>query len=568
MAMHLRVRNFLGIKEADIDLEKIVLVGGDNAAGKSSLIEALACAASMSFAARGFTTKKAAAALLHEGAAAGSVSLRYDGGSIVVAYPGADMEQSGRAVMLGTRLALGATRFMDLKPPERMAEITSRYQTTPTEADVWDWFRTRATGITVLDTKIKETIGRIDDSGWDAVHLALKEDVSQTKGRWSQVTGVRWGSKVGDEWCPDNLYADEEYLLSEEQEHLAKLEQRVDRLMAAGAGSRALADQRKELASRLPQLRAQLDAAKKEQSDLQDQSERNVLLRARHADSADAHNALKCPHCSKGVRLIPSPKDPRGVLEALPVLRGEDIAAAREIVARVDEEQAVVLNELRRLASLIASLTSETLAAERAETGGAAAGSDKVISKDAEAELQATREELRAQADKITSILALGKARAFQAEIKALGELVEATGPDGVRLTVLKSKMKEINETLAEISTMAGFKPVVLEAEELAATYGGRAYALLSESERWRVNVVMSVLLYEVEQCRAPLLIDRLDVLHPAARVGPLKMLKARNISAVITQTTKDRSTMPNLPKAKFGTVYWLEDGVLMPFTP
>lgn len=564
MDMRLRVRNFLGIKEADLDLDAIVLIGGPNAAGKSSIIEAIACAASMSPEARGFNTKKAAAALLHEGAKAGSVSLRYEGGSITVAYPGGDVEQQGRPTQLGSRLALGATKFMDLSAAKRTAEIAARMGTDPSEQDVWEWFHARQTGVTVPDGKIKDMIGRIGDSGWDAVHTAFREEGTLAKGRWQQVTGQRWGTKVGDEWCPEMLFADEEYILAEEQAELEVIRQKQEQMRAAGAGSQALAAQRQEIAARLPSLRAQLESAEAEEKDYQAKSEANVILRAKHIDTADAHGALQCPHCKKSLRLVPSPKDKRGALEALPALKGDDITASRKIVESVDEDQGVVLEELRRLGLLIAGLRADVAAAERAAE---APVPSKGIANDADAVLARLVDDERLQREKIQAVNALGQARLIQSEIKVLGELIEAASADGVRLKALDTKLATINETLEQISAAAEFKPVALVADGMKATYAGRAFELLSESEQWRVNLVIAVMLYETERCRVPLLIDRLDVLHPANRVGPLKMLKQRRISAVITQTTKDAQTMPNLPKARFGSVYWLSGGVLEPFT-
>lgn len=562
--MRLRIRNFLGVKEADLELDQIVLIGGPNAAGKSSIIEAIACAASMSPEARGLNTKKAAAALLHEGATAGSVSLRYEGGSITVAYPGADVEQSGRPMQMGSRLAIGATKFMDLSSSKRLAEIASRMETDPSEQDVWDWFKARKTGVTVPDDKIKDMIKRVSDSGWDAVHTALREEGTLAKGRWQQVTGQRWGTKIGDEWCPEVLYADEEYLIEEEQAALAEIKAKQDGLRAAGAGSQALAAQRQEIAARLPTLRAQLDAALAEEKDYRDRSEKNIALRAKHIDTADAHNALKCPHCAKLLRLVPNPKDARGTLEPIPQIKGADITAARQIVDGIDEDQRVVLEELRRLAPTVAALTAEVAAAERAAAEPAPSAG---IAKDADAALAKLVEDERLQNEKIRAVIALGQARLIQSEIKVLGELIEGASAGGIRLKAMEAKLATINETLEQISAAAGFKPVALSAEGMEATYDGRMYGLLSESEQWRVNLVIAVMLYEAERCRVPLLIDRLDVLHPASRVGPFKMLKQRRIPAVITQTTKDAATMPNLAKARFGSVYWLADGVLEPFT-
>src|SRR5580765_6306713 len=118
--LRLRVRNFMGVQRADIDISGIVLVSGINGSGKSSLCEAAACVMCSSPLARGMTSKKAAAALLRHGTDKGSISLDYGPGSVRITYPDCEIEQTGRPETLGTSLGIGSARFMALSASERV----------------------------------------------------------------------------------------------------------------------------------------------------------------------------------------------------------------------------------------------------------------------------------------------------------------------------------------------------------------------------------------------------------------------------------------------------------------
>ena len=78
-ALRLQVRNILGVRTADLPLSGVNLIAGRNGAGKSSLLEAAACAMLQTARVRGITTKRAAASVVHHGAEEGVAALSGDG---------------------------------------------------------------------------------------------------------------------------------------------------------------------------------------------------------------------------------------------------------------------------------------------------------------------------------------------------------------------------------------------------------------------------------------------------------------------------------------------------------
>jgi hypothetical protein len=94
---------------------------------------------------------------------------------------------------------------------------------------------------------------------------------------------------------------------------------------------------------------------------------------------------------------------------------------------------------------------------------------------------------------------------------------------------------------------------------------GGRPFALLSESERWRCDALMTLALARAE--RPPFVVlDRLDVLTADTRGGVFRAALALNgIPVVIACSTKDnsRAALPGLRQAGVGAVWWMDAGTL-----
>ncbi|KPB98992.1 SMC domain-containing protein [Pseudomonas amygdali pv. lachrymans] len=92
----------------------------------------------------------------------------------------------------------------------------------------------------------------------------------------------------------------------------------------------------------------------------------------------------------------------------------------------------------------------------------------------------------------------------------------KALAPDGIPGEILAGALQLINNSLKRLSTLAGW-PVTAIGGDMAITAGGRAYVLLSESERWRYDALMDKAI--TLACGLKLIVlDRFDVLLPTAR--------------------------------------------------
>ena len=565
----LRVRNFLGVRKADVTLDRITLVAGLNGSGKSSLLEAAACAVLQTPVARGQSTKAKLFELVHHGMKAGSISLdRQQEGGVRVVYPSGDIDIGGPPVFMGTALGIGASLFSDLSPRARAIEIADRFNTKPTIEDLRAWFVEHpesglhepvfAKDGSPVD-QIKLLWDRIDTSGWEAVHVAAKEHGSKTKGAWEQVTHKRWGAVVSKNWCPPELLPGEEYDFEKAQGDVAKFERALEKLAEARGVTSAELDALEVAAAQLePALKQQTvieqeSARLKAENDLLVKRLRNIVL------PMDERKLPRCPHCDK---LIFVQVGPRG---GAPSLSIPEAAAPLAVVEAAYEAQAEMERQITSSGQAVRNnfmAQGEVKAwvdrANKAHAELRKARAVKVSDDDPTAEVR----ELLAEARKrLVAIDAMTQATDLAASYWVNDCVVDALSPDGVRALTLVRRLGEINMAMSGMSATARMEPVQLTTS-LALSYGGRE--LMSESEKWRCNLLMALLFGRQEGAKV-LLVDRLDVVHPQARGGIVMLLRSAGIPSLVAMTAKDLGSVPLLEKAGMGTTLWIDAGTITP---
>lgn len=557
-ALKLRVRNVAGIKQVDLLLNGLVLVCGINGAGKSSLLQCAAAGALATAFVRGQRTRVLASRLLRRGAEAGSVVLAYAGGETKVAYPDAKVEQSGIPRTLGTALGINAAALMDLPAKDRIAEIGARLKADPSKADLTAWLAGRP------EPKISaENIGllfeRIEASGWDAVHAAAKEGGTRLKGRWEQVTGDRFGAKKAETWAPPGMSPDRAYDLEAAEAEAEQLRERATALSMKSVAVRTSRVDLEARAGRLGEAQKALAALEAEQEALDREGERLTAERDKMPDATDAAAFPQCPHCLRAIKVS------RPVTHGPLVLEKAPPALAGEALERLRAERRVVLDAIEGLGVDIQRNATALVDARIAVDDAAKAQQDlarlTTFTEVSQADIDMAIDEHRQAGRRVDGIKALIQARAIHQEWQINERMVEALAPEGVRATIMQQRMAGFNARLGEVAAAAEFAEVAVS-DECEATYDGRPYALLSESEQWRVDLTIAVTLGRMEKAGL-ILVDRLDVLHAPARRGVLLMLKGLGVPALIGMTAKVVDDAPDLGKARMGARYWLKDGVL-----
>lgn len=154
-------------------------------------------------------------------------------------------------------------------------------------------------------------------------------------------------------------------------------------------------------------------------------------------------------------------------------------------------------------------------------------------------------------------------AAALHGQVVAWGEIADALSPTGIPAEILQSALSPVNELLTDLSKMAGWKEARITGD-IEITYGERLYGLLSESEKWRTDTLLSIAVASLSGLKFVTL-DRFDVLEPAARPQALKLLlqcasKELLDQAIMAGTMKE--PMAKLPKGMQQA--WIAEGVIV----
>lgn len=554
--LRLRVKDVLGVASADVPLAGITLIAGGNGAGKSSLLNACAAAALRLWTLRGARKKEMCAGIVKEGAeGSGTASLDWGTGAIRVSWPEATVETTGDADLrkLGTPLGIGAFRWMDLESKARMSELADRLDMTPTEQDICDWLTARevpnAAGLAEAMAR------KIEVSSWDAVHRTAQEHITKLKGRWEQASGTKWGDVKVRTWAPAGLLHGEDYTLEAEDQAVDAARDALQALLSDGAVRQAEIEQAEALAGQVEPFRekaAALHAAVAADAAALDRLQKQL---EELPAPPGGKPPLRCPHCNGAVEI-----------------RGAALVVPPEAVAALTEDQVLERAGLERaIADMKAKVRTGRDEARQADIA-------LMQAEQAEGRLEKLRAAPKVDADAVAQAqTALAQAETRREAVKQYltasgiyqqwrqqGPITEALSPAGVRGTVLAQRMGAFNDELGRLSRdLAGWDVVNVTAEG-DPTYAGRPWPLLSESEKWRAELVLQVALAMREK-PAVLLVDRLDVLTPALRFGAIKLLHQTGIPSLVAMTQPARDAVPDLARMNppLGRSAWIDGGRL-----
>ncbi len=579
--MKIAVHNLLGVEQAVFAVPRIALIGGVNGAGKSSILEAVSCVIRGEHETRGVRTKRDAGTLVRSGAPAGSATIEWEDGKARVVWPDAKAEQSGTPRFLGTALGIGAARWMDLSEKKRLDEMAERLRLAPTKADLEAFLRDYHTrknpdgddAAADAPQPVKpETIDAVwklvEEQGWDAAHTKASEQVKALRARWEERSRSRFGASKSRTWRPPLLDETQTYTVEGAEATLREKRAEVERLVAAGAVSAEDVARTRAESEGLGPAKAQEEALRAKLAKLDAALEAERATLAGMPDIFEPIHTIPCPHCAKPLWLNrPSPSEPYRIETPPPERPAAEIKEARvrkQAVAQgIDHMTRDVNGTQRELQDVVARIRAAEAATKRlAELEAAPPVTDADL---AEARAQ------EAQAEQVLSAVRDWMAcKTIYAEWERSQPILAALDPTGVRAARVGEVITAFNAQLATLSAIAGWGDVAMTPDG-GLTMRGRPYHLLSESERWRADLTVTLALAQMEK-PALVLVDRLDVLHPQARPGVFQLLAHVGVPALVCCTAKDAAALPPLHKVKvpgtdevFGRTFWLENGRLAP---
>lgn len=554
--MNLKIRNFRGIEHAEINLDGISLITGPNAAGKTSIAQALGALLTGETSPIHGMNKKDLSQLLRGGGVC-EISLSDDEGKTSILYPAAQIETEGKPAS-ASAVACGKVNIATLSTKDRSEFLGRLLNTEPTKDEVIE----ACLLIDISPEHAEALWSKINLEGWDGAWASIKEKGAQMKGQWLEISGEQYGSKKAESWLPENWESD---LEGTSEDTLLALVTEAKEIAEAAIASEAVDDNfRARLetsAANAPMLRDKVAEAEKKHAFL---GEKMVAALAKK-------NALPKPGVPEQTVACPSCETPlviHGAKLALPREDASDdgsaVAAIKDVeveISRISKtQQQLGLDQLRKDLGVVER--DEEHLAKINEEAPRKSQSSEVINK--------TREDRQHAENRLSAFQRKTKADLRHISIGTNAEVLALIAPDGLKKKALTKALADFNAALATLASQAGWDPCIIE-NDLSVWFGTRPYYLCSQSEQYRAWVQLNAAVSAIDGSDV-LILDSADVLNRDGRNGLFALLSNQEIPSLVCMTLVTVANGPTdreqadylsagLAKRKLGGAWWLDDG-------
>lgn len=560
---HLTVSNFLGVKNAKLELAERNLIVGPNGSGKSSVQNAIRYAFCGD--AVRVTLKKDTKLLISDGAKNASIDL--DGSQVhitpaKVMYAGVVLAEMIPAWMLDMH------SFTSAGTDERSAMLNDI-----SGALNGDALTAAAQSAGLCLEKFATVLPLVAASLADAEEAAAKEARSK-KGEWKGITGETWGADKAIVWQPvvdpeaaAKMSAVDAKIAEADEELVATLtaindeERTVAPLRAATEGIEQLeqeyADAQEEV------RRCELVIKQYDEELIEGNPFEELCGSLAVVSKAMEYGAVGCPHCNGDILALPADVGNPGLVKwadaekavALHKKALSDYAQASKEVNEAILKAGRIMHNLSKVRGAKARL--DEVLKDRAPDFNLANAKNKA------AELKTRKNDLYVRKQELMRACGLAEqaaelvSRAADAhkDIEAwlgIAEFFSATGAAAKLLCGVKDRLAA---ELRSASDMTGWELVEIDAD-LGLTYGGRDLRLVSESERWRADAMIAAAMVKASDRDVPILLDRIDVLDLEGRGQLIEWVRQSAGQWLLFGTLK---AAPNLEGFKS---YWIENGI------
>lgn len=565
------VENFQGLSNANLTLTApITMVCGHNGAGKSSLKEAIGLALGES--AR-VAKKGDYKMLVTEGQKKAQIIVGHDGAASSIALPTGKGERTDVDGQEYLPYVLNPDAFAKLDDKAKRSLLFALTKSSAKPAVVAEKLLAKGG-----DPQKVEAIKPLLLSGFAAAQEQAKSNASESRGAWKAITGEAYGTEKAAAWTvvipdlaegvPEVTAEDLKAAQDEQAKASAEIEKGNQYLGGLNSQRTALAGfhtRKTELEAVYLELNRRKLKLQATTTDVESWKVKVTDAKQR-ATAFNGESPCDCPSCGVKLKVIGT---------RVEVFKGKTADMAKLATAKADLKTANdSLNMLTRTQTNDQKLVAESEQAgrdlESMVANYPAAVTDEAVKK-AEDAIQLMRNKRDAAAAKAEAIRerldTIGTAGKRSADAAKHHQDVldwilidKALAPDGIPGEILAGALKPINDSLKRLSALAGW-PVTAIGGDMAITADGRAYVLLSESERWRCDALIGVAI--TSACGLKLIVlDRFDVLLPAVRAQLFGMLitlaKAGDIeTAIVCGSLKEKPA--RLP-ADIQAV-WIEGG-------
>lgn len=554
------VSNVLGARDVNVPiLTPVTMFVGPNGNGKTSILEAVRMAITGQ-PARGVNLKKNYSQLITEGATAGSATVEADGGELWMMLPtGKGAHATENAAL---PYVLDATRLASLSDKDRKTFLFGLLGLKITSDVVKDRMKKRG-----LDMAKAERVVPLLRAGFDEASKHAAEQATQAKGAWKAVTNEQWGSEKAEGWTaavPEFNQAELDALLSSAQDTdkaLAEANQNLGALQAQSKQSGDMAARRaslEESAAKISRIEKKLTVDEAEHVELQN---RLATLRA----SLATQEAMACPECNSllvlrdGALVHVDPRDAKG--------DDHDLARIPALEHAIDLGNKAIANDRRDLAA--AQAAKIELEAMDKAAKAPIKESDIMAAREQAQALKADRDDLTKQIDALNAAKRAAdsaaentkKAASHHADIMSWLAIADALSANGIPGEMLAEALGPLNARLMQSAEDTGW-PKVQVGTDMTITYGGRLHQLLSKSEKWRADAMLTEAVSHLSGLKF-FMLDEFDILDLPGRGQALAWLDTLaindEINTVLVGATL-KSAQANW--AASTSAYWVQAGI------
>lgn len=554
------VSNVLGAREVNVPIvTPVTIFVGPNGNGKTSILEAVRMAMTGQ-PARDVNLKKNYSQLITEGATAGQASVTCDAGEYWMMLPTGKGSHATENPSLP--YVLDATRLAALSDKDRKTFLFGLLGLKITGDVVKERMKKRG-----LDMAKAERVVPLLRAGFEEASKHAAEQATQSKGAWKAVANEQWGSEKAETWSaavPEFDQAELDALLAsakDTDQALADANQQLGALVAQSKQSGDIEARRAALeqsAAKIDRIEKKLKVDEAEHIDLH---ARLATLRA----SLATQDAMACPQCNSMLVLRDGclehvdPADAKGT--------DHDLARIPALEHAIDLGNKAIANDRRDLAAAQAA-KAELATMDKAGTKPIKE-SDIMAARDKAQSLKADRDELSAQIDALNAAKRAAesaaentkKAASHHADIMAWLAIADALGANGIPGEMLAEALGPLNSRLEQSADDTGW-PKVRVGTDMSITYGGRLHQLLSKSEKWRANAMLTEAVSYLSGLKF-FTLDEFDILDMPGRAQALAWLDTLAINSEIDTVLVGatlKSTAANW--AASTSAYWVSHGV------
>lgn len=519
----IKTANFVGAIDVDVKLScPVLLICGKNHSGKSSIAQAVRMA--LTGEPSRVVLKKEYKLLVSDDAEVGYAVVEHDGGQSAITIPNGAHEQTGsRRPSELLPFVLDAQRFAKLDANERRQLLFALTGISITGDEVIRRMYERGCSADKVDI-----IAPHLRAGSDAAHKEAQAKARDAKAAWRAITGETYGGVKAASWRA-NAPAPAGAKLPETRDALSRLDAQIE----ANAGklgdmtgrAKRVADQ----SGRLAELREKAgkyariaDKIARDEAELKQWEEKFAEASRCAGPRLPDEPTYDCPSCGTALRhshangaLVEFTPPPPVDHEAAGKLR--EYKQAADLMRRSVENGKRDLGAADAAAKVLAEIEDAGLAEcpNTGEMDTLKAATDDL--KQQRAELQKAIRQLE---DAERAAHQAGKRTADAAkhhgDVQQWETIAAALAPDGIPGQMLGEALGPVNGRLVDSAFSTGWMNVAITSD-MDITADGRAYALLSESERWRVDAMIAETIAHLSGEKL-LVLDRVDVLDIGGR--------------------------------------------------